>query len=35
MGFDISENYTNNPKAILKKTRAKLKKISVENSEVS
>jgi hypothetical protein len=35
MGFDFLENYTDNPKAILKKTRAKLKKVSVENSEVS
>jgi hypothetical protein len=35
MGFDFRENYTDNPKAILKKTKAKLKKVSVENSEVS
>jgi hypothetical protein len=35
MGFDFPENYTNNLEAILKKTRVKLKKVSVENSEVS
>jgi hypothetical protein len=35
MGYDFPENYTNNLEAILKKTRAKLKKVSVENSEVS
>jgi hypothetical protein len=35
MSFDFPENYTDNPEAILKKTRAKLKKISIENSEVS
>jgi hypothetical protein len=35
MGFDFPKNYTNNPEAILKKTRAKLKKVSIENSEVS
>jgi hypothetical protein len=35
MGFDFLENYTNNLEAILKKTRAKLKKVSVENSKVS
>jgi hypothetical protein len=35
MGFDFQKNYINNPEAILKKTRAKLKKVSIENSEVS
>jgi hypothetical protein len=35
MGFDFPQNYINNLEAILKKTRAKLKKVSVENSEVS
>jgi hypothetical protein len=35
MGFDFPENYIDNPEAILKKTRAKLKKVSVENLEVS
>jgi hypothetical protein len=35
MGFDFPENYTDNLEAILKKTRAKLKKVSIENSEVS
>jgi hypothetical protein len=35
MGFDFLENYTNNLEAILKKTKAKLKKVSVENLEVS
>jgi hypothetical protein len=35
MGYDFPENYTNNLEAILKKTRAKLKKVSIENSEVS
>jgi hypothetical protein len=34
MGFDFLENYIDNPEAILKKTRAKLKKVSVENLEV-
>jgi hypothetical protein len=34
MGFDFPKNYTDNPEAILKNTRAKLKKVSVENSEV-
>jgi hypothetical protein len=34
MGFDFPENYIDNPEAILKKTRAKLMKVSVENSEV-
>jgi hypothetical protein len=35
MGFDFPENYTDNLEAILKKNKAKLKKVSVENSEVS
>jgi hypothetical protein len=35
MGFDFPENYTDNPEAILKKTRAKLKKVFIENSEVT
>jgi hypothetical protein len=35
MGFDFPENYIGNLEAILKKTRAKLKKVSIENSEVS
>jgi hypothetical protein len=35
MGFDFLENYTDNLEAILKKTRAKLKKVSIENSKVS
>jgi hypothetical protein len=35
MGFDFPENYTDNPGAILKKTRVKLKKVSIENLEVS
>jgi hypothetical protein len=35
MGFDFLKNYTNNPESILKKTRAMLKKVSIENSEVS
>jgi hypothetical protein len=35
MGFDFLENYIDNLEAILKKTRAKLKKVSIENSEVS
>jgi hypothetical protein len=35
MGFDFLENYTDNPEAILKKTKAMLKKVSIENSEVS
>jgi hypothetical protein len=30
MGFDFQENYIDNPEAMLKKTRAKLKKVSVE-----
>jgi hypothetical protein len=34
MGFDFPENYIDNPKSILKKTRAKLMKVSIENSEV-
>jgi hypothetical protein len=29
MGFDLPEDYTSNPKAILRKTRARLKKTSV------
>jgi hypothetical protein len=35
MGFDFLENYTDNLEAILKKNKAKLKKVSIENSEVS
>jgi hypothetical protein len=35
MGFDFPENYTDNPEAILKKTRAMLKKVFVQNSKVS
>jgi hypothetical protein len=35
MGFDFLENYIDNPKAIIKKTRSKLKKVSIEISEVS
>jgi hypothetical protein len=35
MGFDFLKNYTDNPEAILKKTRAKLKKVSIENLEVN
>jgi hypothetical protein len=35
MGFDFLENYIDNLEAILKKTRAKLKKVSIENLEVS
>jgi hypothetical protein len=35
MGFDFLKNYIGNLEAILKKTRAKLKKVSIENSEVS
>jgi hypothetical protein len=35
MGFNFSENYKDNPEAILKKTKAKLKKVFVENSKVS
>jgi hypothetical protein len=35
MGFDFLENYIDNAEAILKNTRAKLKKVSVENLEVS
>jgi hypothetical protein len=29
MGFDLPEDYTGNPKAILRKTRARLKKTLV------
>ena len=31
--FDLSTNYVNNPKALLKRTKAKLKKVSALESE--
>jgi hypothetical protein len=33
MSFDFLENYTDNPEALLKKTRARLRKISEVDSE--
>jgi hypothetical protein len=35
MGFDFPENYTDNPEALLKKTRSRLRKISEVDSEDS
>jgi hypothetical protein len=34
MGFDLLDDYTSNPEAILKKTRARLKKTPVVKTSV-
>jgi hypothetical protein len=32
-GFDLSTNYVEDPKALIRRTRAKLKKVSASESE--